>query len=76
MLKLPIFCWQRVQGTTHHGVKSQILDCIIQADLDNRMPLTATAVLDGAVLIQMLYPKCAVTIGDYFQDMFVPYIVS
>ena len=34
------------------------------------------ALLDGAVLIQMLHPRSAVTIGDYFTDVFVPYILS
>ena len=34
------------------------------------------AVLDGAVLIQMLRPGSAVAIRDYFTDVFAPYILS
>ena len=34
------------------------------------------ALLDGAVRIQMLHPRSAVTIGDYFTDVLVPYILS
>eukprot|EP00745_Piridium_sociabile_P029611 TRINITY_DN48831_c1_g1_i5.p1 TRINITY_DN48831_c1_g1~~TRINITY_DN48831_c1_g1_i5.p1 ORF type:complete len:333 (-),score=65.80 TRINITY_DN48831_c1_g1_i5:455-1453(-) len=60
----------------HHGNKSEILDCIVPTDLDNRRPVTTAGVLDGAVLIQMLRPRSAVTIGDYFTEEFVPYILS
>lgn len=45
-------------------------------DLDNRRPVTTAAVLDGAVLVQIIRPGSAVTIGDYFTDVFVPYILS
>ena len=47
-------------------------------DLENVTvrPVTTAAVLDGAVLIQMLCPRNAVTFGDYFVKEFVPYILS
>ena len=64
------------KGHMHHGNKSEILDCIVPKDLDNRRPVTTAAVLDGAVLIQMLRPRSSVTIGDYFTDVFVPYILT
>ena len=38
--------------------------------------MTTAAVLDGAVLIQMLRPGCAATTRDHFTDVFVPYILS
>ena len=38
--------------------------------------MTTAAVLIAAVLIQMLRPGSAVTIRDYFTDVFVPYILS
>ena len=38
--------------------------------------MTTAAVLDGAVLLQMLRPRNARTIGDYFIEEFVPYILS
>ena len=64
------------EGKSHHGNKSEILDCIVPADLDNQRPVTTAAVLDGAVLIQMLHPGSAVTIRDYFTDVFAPYTLS
>lgn len=60
----------------HHGNKSEILDCIVPTDLDNHRPVTTAAVLDGAVLVQMLRPGNSVNIGDYFTDVFMPYILS
>ncbi|KAJ8368254.1 hypothetical protein SKAU_G00082820 [Synaphobranchus kaupii] len=60
----------------HHGTKSEILECIVPKDLDNHRPVTTAAVLDGAVLVQMLRPRSAVTIGQYFTDVFAPYILS
>ena len=38
--------------------------------------MTTAAVLGGAVLIQMLRPGSAVTIRDYYTDVFAPYILS
>lgn len=64
------------KGCMHHGVKSEILDCIVPVDLSNCRPVTTAAVLDGAVLVQMLRPRNVLTIGDYFKDVFVPYILS
>ena len=63
-------------GNLHHGTKSEILDCIVPADLENHRPLTTAAVLDGAVLVQMLRPRNSVTIGAYFTDVFMPYILT
>ena len=53
-----------------------MLDCIVPADLDNQRPVTTDAVLDCAVLVQMLYPGSYVAIRDYVTDVFVPYILS
>ena len=61
---------------TYHGDKSEVLDCFVPKDLDNLRPNTTAAVLDGAVLIQMLRPRNAVTLGDYYIKEFVPYILS
>ena len=38
--------------------------------------MAIAAVLDGAVLIQMLRAGSAVTIRDYFTHVFTPYILS
>ena len=54
---------------------SQVLDDIVHADLDNQRPVTTTAVLDGAVIIQMLRSRSMLTIGDYFTDYFVSCIL-
>lgn len=64
------------KGQMHHGTKSEILDYIVLRDLDNHRPVTAAAVLDGAVLVQMFRPGSAETIGRYFLDVFAPYILS
>ena len=63
-------------GSLHLGNKSDILDCIVPADLDNQRQVTTDAMLDGAVLVIILRPGSAVTIRDYFTDVFVPYILS
>ena len=44
--------------------------------IENVRPVTTAAVLDSAVLIQMLHPRNAVTLGDYFMKELVPYILS
>ena len=64
------------KGSLHHGNKSEILDCIVPADLDNQRPATTDAVLDCAVLVQMLRPGSYVAIRGYFTDVFVPHILS
>lgn len=63
-------------GNLHHGTKSEILDCILPADLDNRKAETTAAVLDGAVLVRMLRPTNSVTIADYIANVFQPYVPS
>ena len=65
-----------LKGSLHHGNKSEILDRIVPADLDNQRPVTTDAVLDCAVLVQMLHPGSYVAIRDYVTDVFVPYIRS
>ena len=64
------------KGSLHHGNKSEILDYIVPADLDNLRPVTTFAVLDCAVLVQMLRPGSSVAIRGYFTDVFVPHILS
>ena len=60
----------------HHGTNSEILDCFIPSNLDNKKPDTTAAVRDGAMLVQMLRPGSATTIREYFTDVFEPYIMS
>ena len=64
------------KGKMHHGDKSEILECIVPAELDNQRPSTTAAILDGAVLVQMIRPKSSETIGDYIYNDFLPYILS
>ena len=64
------------KGKMHHGEKSEILECIVPNELDNQRPATTAAVLDGAVLVQMIRPRNSGTFGDYFLKEFVPYILS
>ena len=63
-------------GYMHSGLKSEILSCIVPENFDNLSPETTAAVLDGAVLVQMLRPINVVTIGDYFKEVFLPYILT
>ena len=60
------------KGKMYHGDKSGILDCFIPKELPSQRPTTTTAVLDGAVLIQMIRPINSLTFGDYFNQQFVP----
>lgn len=62
-------------GKMHHGTKSEILDCTVPKELNNQRPVTTAAVLDGAALLHVLRPGSAVTIAQYFTDMFAPYIL-
>lgn len=62
------------KGMMHHGTKSEILQCIVPDAAGNGRPHTSAAVLDGPVLIQMLRPGNALTIGDYCTDIFFPYV--
>lgn len=63
------------KGQMHHGLKSEILDCIVPKEMESGRPATTAAVLDGAVLVQMLRPGSSVTIGQYFSNVFEPYIL-
>ena len=66
------------KGTMSHGSKGEILDCIVPMNLDNNRSVATAAVLDGAVLIQILRPRSARTISDYFKEEFVsihPFLV-
>ena len=60
----------------YHGNKSEILAMIVPSDLENRRPVTTAAVLDGAVLVQMVRPRSAKTIGDYFTEEFAPFTLT
>ena len=64
------------KGKMHHGEKSEILDCIVPKDLEQDKPITTAAVLDGAVIVQMLRPRNSVTFEDYITNELWPYIRS
>ena len=64
------------KGKMHHGEKSEILDCIVPKDLEQDKPITTAAVLDGAVIVQMLRPRNSVTFGDCITNELWPYIRS
>ena len=60
----------------HHGEKSEILDCIIPEDLEQDKPITTAAVLDGALIIQMLRPRNSVAFEGYITNELWLYIQS
>lgn len=64
------------KGQMHHTTKSEILDCIEPKDIEVDRPMTTAAILDGAVLVQMLRPGGAQNIEQYITDVFVPYILT
>ena len=59
----------------HHGNKGEILNLTAPPIAVSSRPNTATAVLDGPVVVQMLRPKIAVTSVDYFTKIFSSYIL-
>lgn len=63
------------KGKLHHGAKSEILDLVTEASTENQ-PQTSCAVLDGAVLVQMLRPRNVTTIEEYCSNVFIPYILK
>ena len=64
------------KGKMYHGEKSEILECITPNELPIQRPVTTAAVLDGAVIVQMIRPRNSVTFGEYFTEQFVPYIMT
>jgi hypothetical protein len=60
----------------HHGTKSEILDCIAPGPPVVDRPQTSCAVMDGPVVVQMLRPGNATTIGHYSASVFLPYIAQ
>ena len=60
----------------HHGEKSEILECVVPKELENQRPATTAAVLDGAVLVQMIRPRNSGTFGEHFFKELLPYILS
>ena len=63
------------KGTMHHNTKSEILQCLGSNTAVETKPLTSCAVLDGPVLVQMLRPGNATTIGHYCSNVLFPYVL-
>lgn len=49
------------KGYMHHEDKSEILDCIVSPDVNNIKPSTDACMLECAVFIPVLRPRCDVT---------------
>ena len=60
----------------HHGEKSDIISCLTDLIVDPPQSTPSTSILDIALLVQLLRPETAVTIWDYVQNMFLPYIAN
>lgn len=64
------------KGKMYHGTKSEILECIMSDTAVDTRPHTSCAVLDGPVLVQMLRPGNATTIGHYCSTVLFPYVLK
>ena len=64
------------KGEIYHGIKSEILQCIVPPHLENHRPVTTAAVLDEAVLVHLIRPRSAITIENYIIEEFVSYILT
>lgn len=64
-------------GQLRSGNKADLVKCLTDGcDLTVEQAGRADAIiLDGAVIIQMLQPKAVSTFGEYFDRIFVPYIL-
>ena len=56
----------------YHENKSEFRDGIVPTDLDNCRPVTTAALVNGALLIQMLPSRSVVNIADYFTEECLP----
>ena len=66
-------------GHMYTGTKSDILQCLREdIPVSHTSPETTAIVLDGAVIVQMLSPKCGnvATFQDYAESVFIPYILQ
>ncbi|ELU13546.1 hypothetical protein CAPTEDRAFT_218243 [Capitella teleta] len=62
-------------GVIYLSTKSEILDCLCVQE-KQVAPDTTCALLDGAVVVQMLRPKNSTTFGDYCADVFLQYVLT
>lgn len=64
-------------GQLRSGNKADLVKCLTDGcDLTVEQACRADAIiLDGAVIIQMHQPKAVSTFGEYFDRIFVPYIL-
>ncbi|ELU15800.1 hypothetical protein CAPTEDRAFT_215744 [Capitella teleta] len=60
-------------GEIDHSTKSEILDCLCVQEKQVASDTTC-ALLDGAVVVQMVRPKNSTTFGDYCADVFLQYV--
>ena len=63
-------------GMIRFGKKSDLLDCILDADQlkCTEAPAGEAMIIDGAAVVHFLEPKTACTFGEYAEQVFLPYI--
>ena len=62
-------------GQLRGGQKADLIKCLPNSSSQcTTQPTIDAAVLDGAVIVQMLKPGTAQTFEDYFNNVFAPYI--
>lgn len=63
-------------GYMRHGVKSDLLACLTETiSRTTESPIFTASIFDGPVIVQMLKVSKCRTFQDYYQNIFLPYIL-
>eukprot|EP00794_Sanderia_malayensis_P001481 gene1481-1638_t len=62
-------------GQLRGGSKADLVGCLTGSLETEDHPVVDAAILDGAVIVQMLQPKTVTTFEEYFDLIFAPYIL-
>ena len=64
-------------GSLRGGEKADLVKCLPNPSTTNtESPKVDAVILDGAVIVQMLPPKTALTFEEYFDAVFAPYVMK
>ncbi len=58
------------------GTKSDMLNCIEQAEVSDPPSMYDCTVLDGAVIVHILSTKAVSTFNEYAEHVFIPYLID
>lgn len=64
-------------GNLRGGQKADLVKCLpTPSTQTTENPIVDAVILDGAVIVQMLLPKTALTFDEYFNAVFAPYVMK